>query len=292
MNTHKLLTYALNSQNQLVHIDSVPNGSSCNCFCPNCKAALIAKNGKDKRQHHFAHEANSDCLKGYQTALHILGKEIIVKEKLIPIFNEKFQFELVPADSIELEKKIGDIIPDVYAIINNKPVAIEILVTHEVDDVKYKKIEMQELTTIEIDLSKIESLDYELVKTELYKFDNMKLIYDKNFYDGIINLKKEIILKNGIQRKVENGTVRGCPMSCLVTRKGIIPRTINSKLCDLCILWYKPDNSENFYCVGHTNDNLPPWFVQADVINNKYLPINEAVRKIQTFKENIKRYSL
>ena len=49
MNTHKLLTYALNSQNQLVHIDSVPNGSSCNCFCPNCKAALIAKNGKDKR---------------------------------------------------------------------------------------------------------------------------------------------------------------------------------------------------------------------------------------------------
>ena len=116
--------------------------------------------------------------------------------------------------------------------------------------------------------------------------------YDKNFYDGIINLKKEIILKKGIQRKVENGTVRGCPMSCLVTRQGIIPRTINSKLCDLCILWYKPENSENFYCVGHTNDNLPSWFVQADVINNKYLPINEAVRKIQTFKENIKRYSL
>ncbi len=292
MNTHKLLTYALNSQNQLVHIDSVPNGSSCNCFCPNCKAALIAKNGKDKRQHHFAHEANSDCLKGYQTALHILGKEIIIKEKLIPIFNEKFQFELLQADSIELEKKIGDIIPDVYAIINNKPVAIEILVTHEVDDVKYRKIEMQELTTIEIDLSKIESLDYGLVKAELYKFDNMKLIYDKNFYDGIINLKKEIILKKGIQRKVENGTVRSCPMSCLVTRQGIIPRTINSKLCDLCILWYKPENSENFYCVGHTNDNLPSWFVQADVINNKYLPINEAVRKIKTFKENIKRYSL
>ena len=292
MNTHKLLTYALNSQNQLVHIDSVPNGSSCNCFCPNCKAALIAKNGKDRRQHHFAHEANSDCLKGYQTALHILGKEIIKKEKLIPIFNAQFQFELIQADSIEVEKKIGVIIPDVYAIFNNKPVAIEILVTHEVDDVKYKKIEKQELTTIEIDLSKVESLNYELVKAELYKFENMKLVYDKNFYDGVINLKKEIILKNGIQRKVENGIVRECPMSCIVTRGGLIPRRINSKLCDLCILWYKPENSENFYCVGHTNDNLPPWFVQADVINNKYLPINEAVKKIETFKANIRRYTL
>ena len=292
MNTHKLLTYALNNKNQLVHIDSVPNGTACNCFCPNCKAALIAKNGRDKRQHHFAHEANSDCLKGYQTALHILGKEIFQKEKIIPIFNDKFQFELVKADSIELEKNLGDIIPDVFAIASNKSVAIEILVTHEVDDVKYKKIQAHELTTIEIDLSKVESLNYELVKNEIYKFENMKLIYDKSFYEGIINLKKEVILKNGIPRKVENGIVRGCPMSCIITRRGLVPRSINSKLCDLCILWYKPDNSENFYCVGHTNETLPPWFVQADVINNKYLTINEANQKIEIFKSNIRKYSL
>ena len=292
MNTHKLLTYALNNQNQLVHIDSVPNGSSCNCFCPNCKAALIAKNGKDKRQHHFAHEANSDCLKGYQTALHLLGKEIIQKEKLIPIINNKFQFELMKADSIEIEKRVEDIIPDVYALINNKPVAIEILVTHEVDDLKYQKIQFHELTTIEIDLSKIETLDYEIVKNEIYKFENMKVIYDKYFYDSILNLKKEIILKNGIPRKVENGIVKGCPMSCLITRRGLVPRTINSKLCDLCILWYKPNNSENFYCVGHANDTLPPWFVQADVVNNKYLTLNEAAKRIETFKSNIRRYSL
>lgn len=44
MNTKKLLTYALNAENQIKNINEVPNGLECNCICPGCKEPLIAKN--------------------------------------------------------------------------------------------------------------------------------------------------------------------------------------------------------------------------------------------------------
>ena len=43
MNTHKLLTYALNSDNRLMYINDVPNGLECNCICPGCKEKLMGK---------------------------------------------------------------------------------------------------------------------------------------------------------------------------------------------------------------------------------------------------------
>ena len=44
-NLKPYLTYALNKDGDLVHIDSVPNGNKCACFCPHCKSELCAKNG-------------------------------------------------------------------------------------------------------------------------------------------------------------------------------------------------------------------------------------------------------
>ena len=38
------LTYALNKEGDLVHIDGVPNGNECECFCPHCMSELCAKN--------------------------------------------------------------------------------------------------------------------------------------------------------------------------------------------------------------------------------------------------------
>ncbi|HIF9337753.1 TPA: competence protein CoiA family protein [Photobacterium damselae] len=40
--------------NEFVDVDDVESGSKCNCFCPSCKSALIAKHG-NKKVHHFAH---------------------------------------------------------------------------------------------------------------------------------------------------------------------------------------------------------------------------------------------
>ena len=44
------LTYALNAEGKLVHIDSVPNGKACGCLCTFCGEALQAKQGAKRKQ--------------------------------------------------------------------------------------------------------------------------------------------------------------------------------------------------------------------------------------------------
>ena len=154
------------------------------------------------------------------------------------------------------------------------------------------KIQNHELITFEIDLSKIETLEYDEVKKEIYNIQNIRIVYDKYFFNNIIKYKKDIIIKKGIHKIIENGIVKECPMSFFVTRRGLIPRRINSKLCNLCIVGYQPENTQELYCCGHINANLPDWFIRTDIINNKYLSLNDAKLKIESFKSNIKKYSL
>ena len=73
------LTYALNPEGNLVHIDSVPNGNDCGCICPACKKPLQAKNAGRIKKHHFAHQSGVDCPTAVETALHLLAKEKIQK---------------------------------------------------------------------------------------------------------------------------------------------------------------------------------------------------------------------
>lgn len=72
-----LLTYALNETGQLVHVDNVPVGNKCSCFCPACKEPLVAKNQGIKRMHHFAHQYGTECNYALETMLHLLAKEKI-----------------------------------------------------------------------------------------------------------------------------------------------------------------------------------------------------------------------
>lgn len=77
MRQKRLLTHAIDSQNNFVHINSVAKGLDCNCYCPSCKEKLIAKNGGTKRVHHFAHASGIECESAYETMLHILAKTIV-----------------------------------------------------------------------------------------------------------------------------------------------------------------------------------------------------------------------
>lgn len=72
-----LLTYAINAIGELIHVDDVPTGNKCDCFCPACKEPLIAKNQGTKRMHHFSHQSGTECDHAIESMLHILAKEKI-----------------------------------------------------------------------------------------------------------------------------------------------------------------------------------------------------------------------
>ena len=137
---------------ELVHVTEVPNGLSCDCLCPACRAPLIARNGGTMKVPHFAHHNIDDCGCSIETALHIMAKEIIEKEKrmffptaYIGIGNFSARYAdagLYGIEKVELEKRLGTIIPDIICHIDGKPVMIEITVTHGIDEEKKKKIEV------------------------------------------------------------------------------------------------------------------------------------------------------
>jgi hypothetical protein len=175
------LTYALNAEGNLVHIDTVPNGDACGCFCPKCKEPLIARNGGTKKQPHFAHKPDSTCQGADETTLHMLAKEIINEEKMmkLPKYEKLRQYDtyndynkgedfgifydhgpyvemnpyIIQFDKIEIEKRNDSNVlqPDCVGITKKgKRLAIEICVTHPVDDVKKEKFKQLGLDCVEI----------------------------------------------------------------------------------------------------------------------------------------------
>ena len=75
-----LLTYALNKDNRLVHVDEVKTGAACECHCPRCNSPLDAKNGGTIREHHFAHAHGHTCEGAYESTLHLLAKQVVEEQ--------------------------------------------------------------------------------------------------------------------------------------------------------------------------------------------------------------------
>ena len=166
-----LLTYAIDINNQLVHIDSVKLGGACQCRCPHCQAPLDAKNGGQIREHHFAHAHGHYCEGAYETALHLLAKQIILELGGIMLpesddNNKPHGFMKLRDIKVEKWDDTFKIRPDVEGIINDgRRIIIECLVTHKINDKKYKTIIDNNLLCVEINLNWLE-----LNKESLQKF--------------------------------------------------------------------------------------------------------------------------
>lgn len=158
------LEYAMRD-GKLLHISEVERGLKCNCICPGCSAPLIARKGK-VMSNYFAHQ-NTECEYGAETMLHIMAKSILDKEKkvLFPDVNIEFGRSrkklvsgpmLIEFDKVILEKRLGNVVPDVIIRTGERFVIIEILVTHKVDEEKLQKIKDAKLSALEIGLSKLD----------------------------------------------------------------------------------------------------------------------------------------
>lgn len=221
INTNNLI-YAL-KDGQLIHISKVESGLNCECYCPSCGERLVAKKG-NKVVHHFAHKANSECVAGYQTSLHLLAKEILAESKTLLIPKVSIDFskygdtyketiisepKMIDIDKVELEQKQGEIIPDIIVYCGGKKIYVEIYVTHRIDDCKLEKIKNCGISTIEIDLSQTDRfISKDMLKEALIeKTDNKTWVFnsvEKIWYDRFIN-QSEIL-------KISGNRAKNCPI--------------------------------------------------------------------------------
>ena len=163
------LTYALNKEGDLVHIDSVPNGNRCECVCPHCKSELCAKNGGDseKKVHHFAHLNGADCIGAIESALHKMAKNIMKETLCLQLPNrlDGSQGERLKLDHVEIEQydKETHLRPDCIGYYGDKVIWIEFKRTHAVDARKKGKIISAKIDCIELDINTCK-LDHEAVR--------------------------------------------------------------------------------------------------------------------------------
>lgn len=161
MTQHKqkpYLTYALNADGKLIHVDSVPAGLTCKCFCPHCKSELVAKNSGIRKAHHFAHANGSDCVGAIESALHKMAKDILQEYKLImlppiqqSIIGEKAAFCNVEVEVFDKELSLR---PDCIGHTEDgRYIWVEFKRTHEVDVKKAGKIISAKVDCVEIDLN-------------------------------------------------------------------------------------------------------------------------------------------
>lgn len=148
---HLKLDYGMNN-GRLLHIDEVERGLNCGCKCPACEHPLVAHKGPVKAAH-FKHYQGSDCGKGVETALHHMAKGILENRQEIALPIPPDPTKLWPIEKVSLEKRLGDIIPDVIVYIKGQPILIEIVVTHGIDAEKMEKIKDLGISTLVIDLS-------------------------------------------------------------------------------------------------------------------------------------------
>lgn len=160
----------------LMHVSEVARGLACGCSCVKCNERMVAKKGRKRRQH-FAHYVQSECSGSAETALHILGKEIIreLRDIEIPayVFGLPNRIAKTKAhskghlivkggtamiDHAESEVAIGGIVADSIITCGGKSLIIELAVTHPIDKLKVRKLRRIGLPAIQIHLRREDSL--------------------------------------------------------------------------------------------------------------------------------------
>lgn len=185
----KLLTYGL-LENKPINVLDVKTGLACGCICPGCKKQLIAKNDKDnQRAPHFSHYPGVECFGAYESALHLMAKEVLAASMKIrtPDFHFDYdntntdslykegmviEFESVDIEEVPEEALNREVKPDAIGFIGNSRLFIEFAKTHFVDEGKKEKLKIINVPTVELDISNL-ILDPEAVRQFLLSETNL-----------------------------------------------------------------------------------------------------------------------
>ncbi|MCS4089072.1 hypothetical protein [Rhizobium sp. BK176] len=160
-----------------VPISAVPSGRKCGCICPICYGGMVARKGT-VRTHSFAHQADAHglgCAHAAESILHRLAKAVIERKREIRVADTQVRDELGPLtivqgkmvhfDRVELEKRTGEVIPDVVCSAGRRKLHVEFKVTHGCSAEKLSKLAGLDVAVMEVDLSeyrhfKLKELDF------------------------------------------------------------------------------------------------------------------------------------
>jgi competence CoiA-like predicted nuclease len=190
------MRYAIDKEESLIEVKNALNGLKCECTCKCCGELVLSKQGK-KKEWHFAHVSKIDCKYSNnpgETDLHILAKEVFKEHKTLLMDRVYFEDKLViksssiKFDKIEIEKRVDNFIPDIIAYKGNSCVWIEIAVTHFTDRKKIDYCKKNNITLIEIDLSKTDrDITKELLKEEIVDSVKKRFLWSSKIFNKINN---------------------------------------------------------------------------------------------------------
>ena len=288
------LLYAL-KDGEITSIEMVESGLACGCICPACREPLIAKKGS-VMMHHFAHRSGRNCEYGYETSLHLMAKEILSESKKLtipPVFlhsatcsvdrNDMVaQAKEIQLSHVELEKRYGNVVPDIVAYCGDKYFFIEIFVTHRIDDEKLRKLQAEDVSTIEIDLS---HADRTITKSELANVlleENSKKIWKYNaLANKYVNQFRSVadkrkIISRGFALHIDN-----CPIAARSWRGKPYANFIDD--CSGCIYLISSEDNDFILCSGKSG---------IASIDDFHKPANVLIMKRDTEVSRVKDESL
>ena len=208
----------------LVSVEEVERGLACNCTCPGCGHPLEAHKG-DIRLPYFSHYRGAECGVGYETALHLLAKEVLSEQKrlLLPTLyvcpdrsvwregttiNQVWvvhKWTRIDFTNVYVEAALGEIIPDVILEVQGQRLLVEIKVTHGVDEKKLGKIQELNLSTVEYDFSAEDrAIDKQQLKHALIDqyqprgFGGGRWVYNTKSAEAKIRANREYLEQNPI----------------------------------------------------------------------------------------------
>ena len=176
---YTLIPYGLKN-GQLVHIDDVERGDKCGCTCPNCNGLLRANKG-EKKMHYFSHQNKENCVGAYESAVHLLAKEVFRKHKTLSLPEFELNIEYIKDEKVR----------NLMQINNTK----SILNIPQQNDIKYKDVLTEkfiENTNIKPDATAIDEngsvLYVEFFKTHAVDEDKKLKLLDLNVNCVEVNL--------------------------------------------------------------------------------------------------------
>jgi hypothetical protein len=149
------------SDGRMVRPSEVANGLACGCVCTKCRRHLVAKQGAIV-QAHFAHEADTECERPGESAVHAMAKQIISDRRAVhlPLIcangyawcDVRSRWSAVNFERVTLEVTLPGMRPDIVGHRADGDVLIEVAVSHFCDPAKADLIRAHGLPAIEIDL--------------------------------------------------------------------------------------------------------------------------------------------